>query len=65
MQDFEDTTRSMSDLNLFFSKLSFNKKDRLKRWISPSNFAVFGQFEGGFFNFLGSVYKKVFNSSSE
>jgi hypothetical protein len=31
--------------------------------INPSNLAVLGQFDGGFFNLVGSVYKSVSISS--
>src|SRR5699024_11006226 len=57
------TTLFTSSKKRFFSKLSFNKNERLKRCIKPSNLAVFGQLSGGFFNFLGFVYKNVSISS--
>src|SRR5699024_2306999 len=63
-QSLEVTTRSTSFKKRFFSKLSFSRKDLLKRWINPSYFAVLGQFSGGFLSFFGFVYKKMSISSS-
>src|SRR5699024_645203 len=62
-QSLEVTTRSTSFKKRFFSKLSFSRKDLLKRWINPSYFAVLGQFSGGFLSFFGFVYKKMSFSS--
>src|SRR5699024_6753224 len=63
-QSLEVTTRSTYFKKRFFSKLSFSRKDLLKRWINPSYFAVLGQFSGGFLSFFGFVYKKMSISSS-